>query len=103
MGVFALNMSQALSAFRRLSDSYNYDQQIYYHGGAPTPLRGYFSPACFIHTSFDPSGPLISGTSYIKAIGEWLSDRRRDVFFADHCPPGSEHSVFCNPTCGMSR
>lgn len=54
---------------------------------------GVFSPACFIHTDFSTSAPLINGTSYQQALGDWYFGRAGATKLADDC------GIECNPTC----
>lgn len=62
--------------------------------------NGVFSAACYIHTGFTPTSPLLAapdGTrlSYIDAFGRWLFGGEADAHtkLADDC------GVLCNPTC----
>eukprot|EP00948_MAST-09A_sp_MAST-9A-sp1_P000366 g366.t1 len=52
----------------------------------------YFSPACFIHTSFSSSKPLIQNTSFTSAFREWWTSGHTHRF-SDTC------GIMCNPTC----
>jgi hypothetical protein len=56
------------------------------------PAAGFFNPACYIHTSFSTSGPLIGGDSYLSAFARWYAGGG-EVRLADAC------GVTCNPTC----
>lgn len=53
---------------------------------------GIFNPACYIHTSFGLTGPLLSGENYLEAFARWYFGGE-DVRLADDC------GVTCNPTC----
>ena len=79
MAAWAANMSVAL---RPLMDVANLK------GGA-------FSPACFIHTSFSASAPLIQGKNFLQAFGDWYFARTGPAGYklADSC------GIMCNPTC----
>lgn len=33
--------------------------------------NGVFNPACYIHTSFSPSGPLLDGLNFLQAFDRW--------------------------------
>ena len=52
---------------------------------------GFFNPACYIHTAFSSSSPLIGGESYLTACARWYSGG--EVRLADDC------GLTCNPTC----
>ena len=64
--------------------------------------RGFFNPACFIHTAFHFGYPLLQNTDYRQAIGDWYFRRQGPgggsgaPRLADHCPDGG---VLCNPHC----
>lgn len=79
MAAWAANMSAALAPLMDLSSTK--------HGG--------FSPACFIHTSFSASAPLLQGKNFLQAFGDW--------YFARTPPSGYKLydtcGVMCNPTC----
>lgn len=63
---------------------------------APSNKRnGVFNPACYIHTSFGLSSPLINGTNYQTALGDWYFGRGNAANWKmqDNC------GVECNPTC----
>lgn len=53
---------------------------------------GFFSPACFIHTGFSATGPLISNQSFYDAFNAWLIDD-------DPASPSSHHRLRDN--CGL--
>lgn len=55
--------------------------------------HGFFSPACFIHTDFHATSPLINGENFYAVVGRWYFGRPGQVFVADDC------GVFCNPSC----
>ena len=62
----------------------------------PKNLRhGIFNPACYIHTSFSATKPLINGISWIKAFGNFFFQRTAPAEYklADTC------GLLCNPTC----
>jgi hypothetical protein len=62
----------------------------------PTNKRaGVFNPACFIHTDFFASAPLLSGLNYFQAFGNWYFQRTGPEGYklADNC------GITCNPTC----
>ncbi|KAJ9460099.1 Pectin acetylesterase 3 [Diplonema papillatum] len=55
--------------------------------------HGVFNPACFIHTAFNSSAPLIDGVSYITALGNWFFKRPGPYKLKDTC------GILCNPSC----
>jgi hypothetical protein len=57
--------------------------------------NGGFSPACFIHTSFSATAPLIKGLNFLQAFGNWYFQRTPSSRYklSDSC------GLFCNPTC----
>lgn len=55
------------------------------------PKAGFFFPACYIHTAFSSTGPLINGESYLSAFARWY--RGEPARVADDC------GLTCNPTC----
>ena len=57
--------------------------------------HGAFNPACFIHTSFSFTSPLINGLNYIQAISNWYFQTTGPEGYklADTC------GIMCNPTC----
>jgi hypothetical protein len=73
------NMTIALSPLAALSNARN----------------GIFNPACFIHTSFSPSAPLINGLNFLQAFGNFYYQRSAPQMYklADSC------GIMCNPTC----
>eukprot|EP00035_Acanthoeca_spectabilis_P039984 m.66418 g.66418 ORF g.66418 m.66418 type:complete len:450 (-) comp9817_c0_seq1:67-1416(-) len=58
---------------------------------ASTSKYGVFNPACFIHTDFSTTSPLINGRSYYQALGEWLTGSPTKL--QDTC------GILCNPSC----
>ena len=63
--------------------------------------RGVFAAACYSHTSFDSSWPLISNASFLEAFADFLFDRgEMSNWLLDDCCSGSE--VVFNPTCETS-
>lgn len=56
---------------------------------------GAFNPACYIHTSFGTSGPIINGSSYLDALTAWYtkSGSPSSYKLRDNC------GIECNPTC----
>lgn len=58
-------------------------------------LHGIFNPACFIHTAFSHTKPLIGGASYFTAMNLWYHKIGSPANYklADDC------GVLCNPTC----
>jgi hypothetical protein len=67
---------------------------------APANTRGgAFNPACFIHTSFSPSSPLIGGKNFLQAFGDFYFQRTPAAGYklADDC------GIMCNPTCPKSE
>lgn len=63
---------------------------------------GVFSPACFIHTDFSASSPIVDGVNYLQAFGNWYFRENSSYAGAlvegngwDHCGP----ALYCNPTC----
>lgn len=79
MGQWRDNMTQALQPALSSSTS-----------------NGGFNPACFIHTSFNSTKPLINGISYLTAFENWYSKNGEDTKLADTC------GLLCNPTCPAS-
>lgn len=62
--------------------------------GAGSPAsRGGFAAACFMHTGFTSSQPLVGGVSFLQAAARWY-EGTGDYKLADNCP-----TPFCNPTC----
>jgi len=59
---------------------------------------GLFNPACFMHTSFSSSQPLIKGISYIEAFNNWAFVHSPSIprVLLDTC------GITCNPTCPPS-
>ena len=60
--------------------------------------RGVFSPACFIHTSFNLSMPLIGGDNYMTAFSSFYFQSEKPVEassykLSDTC------GLMCNPSC----
>ena len=53
--------------------------------------NGVFNPACFIHTDFDDSSPIIEGKNYMAALAGWLDGTPTKL--QDTC------GVLCNPSC----
>ena len=50
------------------------------------PQYGVFAAACFIHTSFSPTRPLIGGVSWQTALGRWYFNRAGGGYkLADDC------------------
>lgn len=54
---------------------------------------GVFAPACFIHTEFNASSPLIGGRNFLQVLGDWLFGRSSAIHAIDNC------GIFCNPSC----
>ena len=56
---------------------------------------GIFNPACFIHTNFNATAPLIAGVSYLEALARWYDHSGPPATYklADDC------GIMCNPTC----
>lgn len=63
-----------------------------------SPKLGGFNPACFIHTSFSPTAPLINGLSFLQAAALWHAQGGAPSAYklADNC------GLMCNPTCPPS-
>ena len=58
-----------------------------------------FNPACFIHTEFLHTAPLIDGVSYVQAFDSWLSGNgSMPPRLMDDC--GDD--VFCNEKCSVN-
>jgi hypothetical protein len=55
------------------------------------PVGGFFNPACYIHTAFSSTSPLIGGTNYLQAFAAWYAGGA--VRLADTC------GLTCNPSC----
>jgi len=62
---------------------------------------GLFNPGCLIHTSFKVEGPFINNLTYLDAIGNWMFKRSGPTVLQDHCPPGVNYGVLCNPCAGQ--
>lgn len=62
-------------------------------GAGSSPAHGGFAAACWIHTSFTSTAPLIKGLSFLQAAAQWY-ERSGDYKIADECG-----APFCNPTC----
>jgi hypothetical protein len=61
---------------------------------APASKNGVFFPACFIHTAFSPSSPLIQGVDYITGFRQWYyKEAGAQTKLQDTC------GILCNPTC----
>jgi hypothetical protein len=60
--------------------------------------NGAFNPACFIHTSFSNTNPLINGLSYLDAFSNWYFNRTGPSGYKVQDTCGIE----CNPTCPPS-
>eukprot|EP00036_Acanthoecidae_sp_10tr_P008547 CAMPEP_0182915884 /NCGR_PEP_ID=MMETSP0105_2-20130417/598_1 /TAXON_ID=81532 ORGANISM="Acanthoeca-like sp., Strain 10tr" /NCGR_SAMPLE_ID=MMETSP0105_2 /ASSEMBLY_ACC=CAM_ASM_000205 /LENGTH=453 /DNA_ID=CAMNT_0025052783 /DNA_START=28 /DNA_END=1389 /DNA_ORIENTATION=- len=58
---------------------------------SPSSKNGVFNPACFIHTSFGDSGPILEGKTYLQAFAQWLEGS--PVKLQDSC------GILCNPSC----
>ena len=58
---------------------------------APASKNGVFNPACFIHTSFSPTSPILSGRSFYQAFAQWIDGTPTKL--QDTC------GILCNPTC----
>lgn len=54
---------------------------------------GLFNPACFMHTSFSPSKPLLQGLNFLQVFGNWYYGRSGPSVLRDSC------GIMCNPTC----
>jgi len=84
MAAWHANMTQGLLPWFDLSDG----------------LHGVFNPACFTHTSFNISAPLIAGSSYHDAVKRWYYYQPGDLTMLfklqDDC------GLECNPTCPAS-
>lgn len=57
------------------------------------PGDGWFNPACFIHTEFSHTAPLIQGKSYSQAFAEWFAGGKPTVRLMDDC------GILCNRQC----
>jgi len=62
-------------------------------GAGSAPERGGFAAACWTHTSFTSTSPLIGGRSFLQAAAAWYV-RAGDYKVEDSCG-----APFCNPTC----
>jgi hypothetical protein len=62
------------------------------------PRNGAFTPACFIHTSFSASAPLIEGVGFLQAAAAWYSGASpaSQYKLSDSC------GIMCNPSCPTS-
>jgi hypothetical protein len=63
---------------------------------SPSTTSGGFNPACFIHTSFNSTAPLINGLSYLAAFENWYLGNGEPSKLFDTC------GLICNPTCPSS-
>ena len=60
----------------------------------PASPNGVFNPACFIHTTFTETSPLLAGTSFLDAFAAWyFGDAGATTKLQDDC------GILCNPTC----
>jgi len=59
------------------------------------PGDGWFNPACFIHTEFTHTAPLIGGRSYVQAFDTWYNNRTA-VRLEDSC------GLLCNEHCSIN-
>ncbi len=55
--------------------------------------NGVFNPACFIHTTFTPTSPILNGMNYLQAFQAWFFKEEESVKLQDDC------GILCNPTC----
>lgn len=62
----------------------------------PSSPNGVFSPACFIHTYFTPTSPLLDGINYLDAFSAWYFEKTATKLH-DDC------GILCNPTCAHVR
>ena len=63
---------------------------------SPSTTNGGFNPACFIHTSFNSTSPLINGLSYLSAFENWYLGNGEPSKLFDIC------GLICNPSCPSS-
>ena len=55
--------------------------------------NGVFNPACFIHTDFSATSPIINGKNYLQAFQAWYFKEEKAIKYQDDC------GILCNPTC----
>jgi len=55
--------------------------------------NGVFFPACYIHTAFGTSSPLIDGLNFIQGFHSWYFNETTPTKLQDKC------GILCNPTC----
>ena len=79
MGQWHDNMTVALSPLMELDNTKN----------------GVFAAACYTHTGFTHSAPLIDGFSYSQAFGNFYFQRTA----ADEYKLSDDCGLMCNPTC----
>ena len=63
-------------------------------GGGSSPTRGGFAAACFTHTSFSSSKPLIGGKSFLDVAAAWYTRAAGSYKVSDDCG-----APFCNDSC----
>jgi hypothetical protein len=59
------------------------------------PRNGVFAAACYTHTGFSHSAPLINGISYVTAFGNFYFNRTA----AEQYKLSDDCGLMCNPTC----
>lgn len=62
-------------------------------GVGSSPSHGGFAAACWVHTTFTSSAPLINGLSFLQVAAKWYGSSG-EYKVADTCG-----APFCNPTC----
>jgi hypothetical protein len=60
-----------------------------------TPRNGVFAAACYTHTGFSHSAPLINGISYNQAFSNFYFSRTSE----DQYKLSDDCGLMCNPTC----
>lgn len=58
---------------------------------------GLWAPACFVHTQFFHTAPLIEGQNVVQAFGDWFHRRSLPIALVEECCSGD--TVLLNPTC----
>jgi len=59
------------------------------------PADGVFNPACWMHTEFSTTQPIVDGYSYMDAFNNWAFFHSQSIprIIKDSC------GITCNPTC----
>jgi hypothetical protein len=91
MKEWAANMSVATEPFMR-TDSPQRTQTA-------VPRRGAFSAACYTHTGFSHSKPLLQGVNFYQAFSRFYFDKGTPNDDPASYKLEDDCGVMCNPTC----